>query len=284
MQGSPPRRKDAAEHEQMLRDLSALKVGYALAWAGRHGEPVSKAIRERTFLANLTPWHQGDAFDYPPAQPAQYQPWQEFLGAADELQLAGAGETEILALLPDPAPRVERDLAALHDPETGAGAQPSALRADLGDPPATDLPGVAPGQAHPRAVMFHIGNNRYPRSFMEQPQWLADDLIAMASAASAAGFDALFTISWLNDNPRWLGAFPASWTAHRGPAFEVGPHLGSWGQLLTGRLTVSRQVAARLREHWRLPYQMRTAWAPISEIVAYAQPRSSAATPSARST
>lgn len=258
------RGKDEAEHLDFLRDFAALQLEMALRWASRDGVALSTSIVERTFLVCLTPWHDGQLWDYRPEHPAQDGPWQAFLAQADAAALAGAGIGELGQLLPDPSDRVPRDLAALDDPVSGLAAWPSSLRADADGAPMSGLL-TQPGE-DPAALDFHIANNRYPESFLADPRWLAGDLLALADVAQEHGFTALGTTSWLNENPRWLAAFPQAWSLRRSGDYDIGPHLGCWGQVLTSRQTLAPAAVEHLRATGEFRYRMRTSWAWLDEV------------------
>lgn len=255
-----PKPKTPAEHLSFLQDLAALKIAASVRWARDESRPVSAVLVERTFLVNLTVWHDGHIFDYVPEHPADEQGWHEFLRTADRVVGSGGGEADIVALLPDPSSRVERDLADLHDPVDGLAAQPSSLRADVAGE-AMSIPG-APG----RWLEIHMANNRYPLSFLARPEWLDEDLARLVAAAGEGGFTGLATTSWLNDHPAWLAHFPDVWRQRRIGGQPIGPHLGWWGQVLTARQTLAMGPAEVLRRTGRFRYQMLTSWASLQEL------------------
>ncbi|MGV1006186.1 MAG: hypothetical protein ACOYEV_15780 [Candidatus Nanopelagicales bacterium] len=251
--------KSDAEHYQFLRELSELKVRFALRWvADDPGTSLPEALAQRTFLVNLTPWHDGAVFDYAPEHPADEPAWEAFLAAAGAAESAEA----ILALLPDPAPRVARDQAELHDPQAGLAAQPSPFR--WGEHEVMELPAGAP-----LTMGFHIANNAYPHSFLADREAVHRAIRELALTAREKGFAAVGTFSWLNENPAWLTHFPPAFANHICLDGEVGPHLGTWGQLLTARQTLNHKLARQLLETGRFPYRLRATWAPIDEVLEF---------------
>lgn len=262
--------KTDAEHLTFLKELSALKVNFALAWARRHpGTAFSRALTERTFFFNLGAWHGGHIYDNPEPTAEGARAWADFLSRADGLSTQPDAEAAILGLLPQDeayfVPRVARDQAELHHPERGLAARSGCLWT-FANPSTLSHPRLDKAL---RLMEFHIANHRYPDSFLKEPDAVRAEVVALAHRARSLGFDGIGTNSWLNDLPAWVACFPAVWATRRTPADDeqVGGHLGCWGQVVTARQTLNPKAAAFVRTHGRFELRTRASWLRVEDLV-----------------
>jgi hypothetical protein len=290
--------KTPDEHREFLVGLAGLKLNFAFQWYVRHrSESFPDIVGKRTFLLTLLSIHGDGIYEDPQLTDAAKAEWSarlaEWTGLAEagfrSLDATGGGaepgaerlaaaaavfEAAALRRL-EPAARwfdgrVGRDLEELHGPR-GLAARPSPFwyRPPSAEHPAEDLPWSGGRRV---ALDFHIANNRYPDSFLRDPDYARAELRVLAAAAREQfGLEYLTTYTWMNGLPKWLALFPPAWTERRftDPDEDgVGGHLGTWGQVITARQTLSASAAAALRATGRFAYAMSASWCSAAELLA----------------
>ena len=120
------------------------------------------------------------------------------------------------------------------------------------DPP---NPHIQPGY-----MVFHIANGTCPYSIFDDPSYLPF-CFRLLMKETEVKYDAvgLYTVTWLNSNPRWLKYFPQEWIDNmQKPDYArletPGWSFGDWGQLVTGRGTINKKVEELVRTEGRLKY------------------------------
>ncbi len=111
----------------------------------------------------------------------------------------------------------------------------------------------------PNQCNFHIANAIAPQSIFDDPAYLPRCFRElMDKSAKQYGYDTLRTVTWLNDNPRWLKLFPEEWLANLSPRTdEVGWTFGNWGQVVSGRGTFNKKAGQFVRTTGTLKYKAR---------------------------
>lgn len=287
-----PLPKNSEEHLHFLEDLSRLKLYVAAWYKTEHCEETVGAILEqRTFILTLTDLHQGSIYGAPVLKDSAA--WEAIRngceGLCDKLvqQLPdGPMDRRLQACLSNRfeeeafrrffkglhEDRVEKDLHELHDPKRSFTGWPSCIwyRDELVAAQAFPIwgPGIKEENA-PKALKLHIVNNRYPESFLRDPNYLRSCLHAAArDARDRLGYRHIGTVTWLNEHPAWLRVLPPSWTRNlSAPDAEVGAHLGCWGQVIDARQTLHAKIAALVRETGHLPYRMRGSYCPVEDLL-----------------
>lgn len=122
------------------------------------------------------------------------------------------------------------------------------------DPPRPDIP--------EGWCAFHIHNAVTPRSFFDDPGYLAlCFLLLMRENRLKYNSHTLYTGTWLNDREDWLAFFPQEWINNLTPKIEKAIpqwHTGWWGQLITGRGTINPKAEDFLRKNGFLKFSLRT--------------------------
>jgi hypothetical protein len=111
----------------------------------------------------------------------------------------------------------------------------------------------------PSWCCFHIANALAPRSIYADPRHLPECFFGlMDNSAKEYGYDTLYTVTWLNDHPRWLALFPEEWHQNLSERNDfVGWSFGYWGQVVTARGTFNEKAGQFAREHVALKYKTR---------------------------
>ena len=121
--------------------------------------------------------------------------------------------------------------------------------------------------SRPGVSMFHMVNTRKPDSFLDDPDFMKESLLALCDLAESYGAVKVGTDSWLNYVPAWLHYFPESFLANRAePNTDVRWHYGFWGQFINARGCFNRKAGEFLRKNWKFPYYPSYAYCPISDL------------------
>jgi hypothetical protein len=81
----------------------------------------------------------------------------------------------------------------------------------------------------------------------------------MDKSEAEYGYNVLYTVTWLNDTPRWLALFPEEWQNNLSSgSANIGWHFGYWGQLVTARGTFNEKAGRFLRDNLELKYKLRS--------------------------
>ena len=105
---------------------------------------------------------------------------------------------------------------------------------------------------------FHIRNPAPPKSFLDDPRYVAAEFRRIMDAAEKEhGCTVLYTATWLNSLDRFRVFFPEEWLRNmrQPPADEVGPTLGWQGQFINRYGLLNRRTAAYYVEHGVLRYR-----------------------------
>ncbi|MBO4630805.1 MAG: hypothetical protein J5858_02670 [Lentisphaeria bacterium] len=130
-------------------------------------------------------------------------------------------------------------------------------------PPPDDHPEFEPGRSFRYGLneqhfcYLHIRNAKQPESFLEYPEYVADDLrYIMDKAEQEDSCDTLYTASWLNSLPAFLRFFPREWTMNLSspPDGDFGPTLGWQGQFINRAGLLNEAAAAKFLRTGILPY------------------------------
>lgn len=121
------------------------------------------------------------------------------------------------------------------------------------DPPRDDVP--------EGWCVLHFHNALAPGdSFLQNRPHMIASLERAVEESRIYNFTTFYTMTWLNELPRFLSFFPDEWTRNRGEPYEfIAPNLGFLGQLLTKSGGLNRSVAAELLASGRLPFRPRKA-------------------------
>ena len=108
---------------------------------------------------------------------------------------------------------------------------------------------------HDGTIMFHIGNDCAPQSFLSDAGHVHDCLLRLVAAAAERGAIGIRTGSWLNSHPKFLSFFPPEWNASREvPMTGVAWHLGYWGQFINARGVLHVRNADTFRRTGVMPF------------------------------
>lgn len=117
-------------------------------------------------------------------------------------------------------------------------------------------------ELEPNWCNFHIRNGISPKSFLNEPEYFAGNLLRiMEESEQKYPYDTLFTFTWLNSEPRFLRFFPEEWHRNLGeghPALYT--NVGFQGQFLNARGGLNRRNAEKFLETGELPYKPRRAY------------------------
>ena len=149
--------------------------------------------------------------------------------------------------------RVERDF---YDRSALAGVCCGFLR--VMRPTVPEKPGVS---------VFHMVNTRKPDSFLDDPEFMKESLLALCDLAESYGAVEVGTNSWLNQVPAWLHYFPDSFLANREAAnTDVRWHYGFWGQFINARGCFNKKAGDFLRKNGKFPCYPSYAHCPVSDL------------------
>ena len=242
----PAGKKTLAEHKIFVEQLARLSFFFARKLKDKTPDkPVGELLRDHTPLF----YHALDYSDYLTGwnNPA----CQGIMKRADELSENSPEEFEerMYAEIKDLAmERAER----FYPESVGIGLPPGWNVGSLKyDPPLKGLP--------PNHCNFHIANAVAPMSIFDDPAYLPRCFMKLMELGEKDyGFDTLRTVTWLNDNPRWLTLFPKEWHDNRDAGKdEVSWNFGNWGQVVSARGTLNEKAAQYAREHGTLKYKAR---------------------------
>ena len=115
--------------------------------------------------------------------------------------------------------------------------------------------------SNPTWCYLHFYNGKRPQSFLDfVPEFAAEILQVIDFAEKQFGSKVVFTVSWLNDLPRFLRFFPDEWRENMGPAPDrkfVIPTNGCQGQFYNAAGWLNRRTADFYLENGFLKYSRR---------------------------
>lgn len=256
-----PQAKTPEDHERFLEAMVRISL-HAAGRERRDGNPksIGELLAELTHFAQMTDFHQDMIWEEPKI--GDTEGWNCLMGDLDKAYATSLNlddfEARALALVkPHMGTRTSKDLEDLSTGRIFVGYGSSCLRADPHSPQG--------------ATEFHIANVLYPDSFLSVDGYLPRCLVELAEDSLEAGRTVLFTTSWLNSLEPWLRFFPQEWRDSLGePIYDLGPHLGIWGQFVTARQTFNERSGASFRKTGRVPFPMRRAEIPAQDLAAHA--------------
>ena len=108
---------------------------------------------------------------------------------------------------------------------------------------------------------LHFYNAKRPRSFLDSdPDFAAELLNILDFAEKELKADTVFTVSWLNENPRFLRFFPEEWLVNMAPPpapKTIIPTNGCQGQFYNSAGWLNRKTADFYLAHGVLKYARR---------------------------
>ena len=119
-------------------------------------------------------------------------------------------------------------------------------------------------------MYFHISNEFYPSSFLDEDNHFEDSIKKMAEYAKANGVEEIICSSWLNQFPKFLSYFPSSWTESATFCNDViDGELGIWGQFIDHNYQVNERTYIELKEKEDIPFYMTTCKIKTNELLEY---------------
>jgi len=255
--------KTLEEHRTYLYEMVKLKLWFLWNWLQAHPEePLEEALRNRVDIYRKTAINDGTV--NPRVLHYDDPRWLALEASTRTLWEQTRHDAE--------ATRFEREGFALYQPLVEARVAPGFHeRPYVLDYTCGSLKYDAPRPETPTTVGFHIANALQPRSFFEDPHYLAGCLRdLMTQTEQSYGADTLTTHTWLNSCPRWLAYFPEEWRANLGPEnTNLVWNYGFWGQFISARGTYNARYGRILRETGRFPYYPRRAQCGFAELRAH---------------
>ena len=111
----------------------------------------------------------------------------------------------------------------------------------------------------PTWCIFHIRNGIPPKSFLNEPDYFAGNLLRiMDEAEKDFPCDTIYTFTWLNSEPRFLRFFADEWQENLGePPPGISSNIGFLGQFINARGGLNRRTAEQFLETGELPFKPR---------------------------
>jgi len=253
-----PAPKTEAEHGETLHALVRLQLAFVWHWSCRHPrEAVAETLERRVDLWRKTDLNPGGLVHPGPEPVAAWTELRERLSRLCRVvgSAAAFAEAGHALLRPRIDARVPADYARERAGDHLKAYGGSSLRYHLDTGP------------QGRVAFLHVANAIAPRSIFAVPGYVEDCLRRLSAQARSQGVETLRTVTWLNDLPRFLDCFPASWRDHLGlPDPDVQWHYGYWGQFLNARGCLNETLAERCRSRGDLPYGTRASWCTLSDL------------------
>ncbi len=257
-----PKEKTAEEHLDYLESGNRLFLWWS--WKRNRGDA---GLKLTDVLINETDFHRrtlNPFSHYDDPDDSVVEARKELLAKIEKLHKDSYGQATSQAfeekcnefLKPIYEERLERDMKNLTTGDYCKGNQCGSLRHEGKTMP-----------EEPQRMFFHIANARYPGSLFDDKRDLPENFTRiMDYGEKELKATEISTCTWLNSHPRWLELFPQSWHDQMSEAFELGNHLGTWGQFITARQTFNHKLAGKMRATGQLPFDMKSSWCTIEEM------------------
>jgi len=229
-------------YKEFTESMISLSLNFVYMWKiAHHDEKISEILNKRTLLPELLQLSESEKGNLPA--------WCDFLTKAEDA-FSNNMEKEYF----------EKELKCLLQPFANSrfdkyyeSRMTVPARFNAGslkyDAPLDELP--------PNYCNFHIANILSPKSFFEDPEYLANCFIELMNKSEKQyAYDTLRTFTWLNSRPRWLSFFPQEWRDNMSePDNQIFGNLSYWGQLITAGGTINKKMEEYVRIWGILKYK-----------------------------
>lgn len=114
---------------------------------------------------------------------------------------------------------------------------------------------------------IHIRNALMPKSFLSDPEYVADNLrYILAKAEKENSCDTVYTATWLNGAYPFLRFFPEEWQKNLADTMDFGPTLGWQGQFINSEGLLNERMAARFLKTGVLPCARRESHCSFADL------------------
>lgn len=257
--------KSQQQHREFLQQMVSLKLWFTAKWKYENPqESIADIIGNRTLIRNYTSFNDSDLN----ADISAIEGSADWVGAVNCLSdlyhtMKPRGDYEsyekaaFKLLESSIEQRIERDLhlfnTAYNSDESRSGSCFFFVDEEDNSPESNYLSNhFGNGQ---RFMRCHQWNNRYPESYLAEPDIFRRCLINLIDDTESCGAIGIYGTGWMNLFPIFSRQFPPEWRRNAiGPIYDIRGNLGCWGQFICPDYSFQHKTADRYRRTHIIPY------------------------------
>lgn len=257
--------KTHQQHQDFLYSMIRLKLWFTAKWKYENPqETIADIINGRTLIKNYTSFNSAD-LNADLAKAECSGGWSDLVSSLTELyhrlkprgDYASFEQVAFDQLKEFIDERIERDLHlfnACYSSEASRSDSCFFFTNEIDHSPEAEYLTNNFGNGG-YFMRCHQWNNRYPESYLADPELFRKWLIKLIDDTESCGAIGIYGTGWMNLFPIFSRQFPPEWRKNAiGPIYDIKGNLGCWGQFICPDYSFQHKTAERYRRTHIIPY------------------------------